>query len=256
MCLVVVGVMIPAAPGMVGTFQAAVKLGLSIFLRPRWSTAPGSPTPTCSGSLPDRPSRSGSDCSSSPRPALVPGPRGAAGARGERGVDGGLVRVTGACRPASRADRSTCPRPSSGAGSGSGRRMAPFESRGRATPGCPAARSATRGVMAHAVLLEQVVHGLAEVVALRDRVRADSARNRRTSSSGTSVRAHREAGVRVPGPLGWGRALGDGGLGSMRAGSSSAATGLSRRWPRGSRVLGSCQFRGSASRVGQRMRSG
>ena len=32
MCLVVVGVMIPAAPGNVGTFQAFVKLGLTLFL--------------------------------------------------------------------------------------------------------------------------------------------------------------------------------------------------------------------------------
>ena len=32
LCVVVVGVMIPSAPGMVGTFQAAVKLGLSLFL--------------------------------------------------------------------------------------------------------------------------------------------------------------------------------------------------------------------------------
>jgi len=31
-CVLVVGVMIPAAPGMVGTFQAAVKVGLSLFL--------------------------------------------------------------------------------------------------------------------------------------------------------------------------------------------------------------------------------
>jgi uncharacterized protein (TIRG00374 family) len=32
LCVLVVGVMIPSAPGMVGTFQAAVKLGLSLFL--------------------------------------------------------------------------------------------------------------------------------------------------------------------------------------------------------------------------------
>jgi hypothetical protein len=32
MCVLVVGAMIPAAPGMVGTFQAAVKVGLAIFL--------------------------------------------------------------------------------------------------------------------------------------------------------------------------------------------------------------------------------
>jgi uncharacterized protein (TIRG00374 family) len=32
MCVLVVGVMIPAAPGMVGTFQAAVKIGLLLFL--------------------------------------------------------------------------------------------------------------------------------------------------------------------------------------------------------------------------------
>jgi len=32
MCVLVVGVMIPAAPGMMGTFQAAVKLGLTLFL--------------------------------------------------------------------------------------------------------------------------------------------------------------------------------------------------------------------------------
>ena len=32
MCVLVVGVMIPSAPGFVGTFQAAVKLGLSVFL--------------------------------------------------------------------------------------------------------------------------------------------------------------------------------------------------------------------------------
>src|SRR5262249_31937778 len=31
-CVVVVGIMIPSAPGMVGTFQAAMKLGLSLFL--------------------------------------------------------------------------------------------------------------------------------------------------------------------------------------------------------------------------------
>ncbi|MET0406020.1 MAG: lysylphosphatidylglycerol synthase transmembrane domain-containing protein [Cystobacter sp.] len=31
-CVLVVGVMIPAAPGMVGTFQAAIKVGLSLFL--------------------------------------------------------------------------------------------------------------------------------------------------------------------------------------------------------------------------------
>ncbi|WP_434380011.1 lysylphosphatidylglycerol synthase transmembrane domain-containing protein [Melittangium boletus] len=31
-CVLVVGVMIPAAPGMMGTFQAAVKVGLSLFL--------------------------------------------------------------------------------------------------------------------------------------------------------------------------------------------------------------------------------
>lgn len=41
MCLVVVGVMIPAAPGMVGTFQAAVKLGLSIFLPASVVNGPG-----------------------------------------------------------------------------------------------------------------------------------------------------------------------------------------------------------------------
>jgi len=41
MCLVVVGVMIPAAPGMVGTFQAAVKLGLSIFLPAAVVNGPG-----------------------------------------------------------------------------------------------------------------------------------------------------------------------------------------------------------------------
>lgn len=32
LCVLVVGVMIPAAPGMVGTFQAACKVGLSLFL--------------------------------------------------------------------------------------------------------------------------------------------------------------------------------------------------------------------------------
>jgi uncharacterized membrane protein YbhN (UPF0104 family) len=32
LCVLVVGLMIPAAPGMIGTFQAAVKLGLSLFL--------------------------------------------------------------------------------------------------------------------------------------------------------------------------------------------------------------------------------
>jgi hypothetical protein len=32
LCVLVVGVMIPAAPGMVGTFQAAVKVGLGLFL--------------------------------------------------------------------------------------------------------------------------------------------------------------------------------------------------------------------------------
>jgi uncharacterized protein (TIRG00374 family) len=32
LCVLVVGVMIPAAPGMVGTFQAFVKLGLSLFM--------------------------------------------------------------------------------------------------------------------------------------------------------------------------------------------------------------------------------
>ncbi|XXF80801.1 lysylphosphatidylglycerol synthase transmembrane domain-containing protein [Myxococcaceae bacterium GXIMD 01537] len=32
MCVLVVGAMIPAAPGMVGTFQAAVKVGLALFL--------------------------------------------------------------------------------------------------------------------------------------------------------------------------------------------------------------------------------
>ncbi|RYZ35165.1 MAG: flippase-like domain-containing protein [Myxococcaceae bacterium] len=32
MCVLVVGVMIPAAPGMVGTFQAAIKVGLGLFL--------------------------------------------------------------------------------------------------------------------------------------------------------------------------------------------------------------------------------
>ena len=31
-CVLVVGVMIPAAPGMLGTFQAAIKVGLSLFL--------------------------------------------------------------------------------------------------------------------------------------------------------------------------------------------------------------------------------
>ena len=41
MCLLVVGVMIPAAPGMVGTFQAAVKLGLSIFLPASVVNGPG-----------------------------------------------------------------------------------------------------------------------------------------------------------------------------------------------------------------------
>src|SRR5262249_57910616 len=41
MGLVVVGVMIPAAPGMVGTFQAAVKLGLSIFLPAAVVNGPG-----------------------------------------------------------------------------------------------------------------------------------------------------------------------------------------------------------------------
>jgi conserved hypothetical protein len=41
MCLLVVGVMIPAAPGMVGTFQAAVKLGLSIFLPAAMVNGPG-----------------------------------------------------------------------------------------------------------------------------------------------------------------------------------------------------------------------
>ena len=41
MGLVVVGVMIPAAPGMVGTFQAAVKLGLSIFLPASVVNGPG-----------------------------------------------------------------------------------------------------------------------------------------------------------------------------------------------------------------------
>jgi uncharacterized membrane protein YbhN (UPF0104 family) len=35
------GVMIPAAPGMVGTFQAAVKLGLSIFLPAAVVNGPG-----------------------------------------------------------------------------------------------------------------------------------------------------------------------------------------------------------------------
>ena len=32
MCIVVVGLMIPSAPGMIGTFQAAVKVGLALFL--------------------------------------------------------------------------------------------------------------------------------------------------------------------------------------------------------------------------------
>jgi len=32
LCVVVVGIMIPSAPGMIGTFQAATKLGLSLFL--------------------------------------------------------------------------------------------------------------------------------------------------------------------------------------------------------------------------------
>ncbi|MGZ6071833.1 MAG: lysylphosphatidylglycerol synthase transmembrane domain-containing protein [Myxococcaceae bacterium] len=41
MCLLVVGVMIPAAPGMVGTFQAAVKIGLSIFLPAAVVNGPG-----------------------------------------------------------------------------------------------------------------------------------------------------------------------------------------------------------------------
>jgi len=41
MCLLVVGVMIPAAPGLVGTFQAAVKLGLSIFLPAAVINGPG-----------------------------------------------------------------------------------------------------------------------------------------------------------------------------------------------------------------------
>lgn len=41
MCLLVVGVMIPAAPGLVGTFQAAVKLGLSIFLPASVVNGPG-----------------------------------------------------------------------------------------------------------------------------------------------------------------------------------------------------------------------
>jgi uncharacterized membrane protein YbhN (UPF0104 family) len=34
LCVLVVGLMIPGAPGMIGTFQAAVKLGLSLFLPP------------------------------------------------------------------------------------------------------------------------------------------------------------------------------------------------------------------------------
>jgi len=34
MCIVVVGLMIPSAPGMIGTFQAAVKVGLALFLPP------------------------------------------------------------------------------------------------------------------------------------------------------------------------------------------------------------------------------
>jgi uncharacterized protein (TIRG00374 family) len=41
MCLLVVGVMIPAAPGAAGTFQAAVKLGLSIFLPASVVNGPG-----------------------------------------------------------------------------------------------------------------------------------------------------------------------------------------------------------------------
>lgn len=34
LCVLVVGLMIPGAPGMIGTFQAGVKLGLSLFLPP------------------------------------------------------------------------------------------------------------------------------------------------------------------------------------------------------------------------------
>ena len=41
MCLVVVGVMIPAAPGNVGTFQAFVKLGLTLFLPVAVVNGPG-----------------------------------------------------------------------------------------------------------------------------------------------------------------------------------------------------------------------
>ena len=41
MGLVVVGVMIPAAPGNVGTFQAFVKLGLALFLPAALVNGPG-----------------------------------------------------------------------------------------------------------------------------------------------------------------------------------------------------------------------
>jgi len=41
MCLVVVGVMIPAAPGNVGTFQAFVKIGLALFLPAAVVNGPG-----------------------------------------------------------------------------------------------------------------------------------------------------------------------------------------------------------------------
>jgi hypothetical protein len=32
LCVLVVGVMIPAAPGLIGTFQAAIRVGLALFL--------------------------------------------------------------------------------------------------------------------------------------------------------------------------------------------------------------------------------
>jgi len=41
LCVLVVGLMIPGAPGMIGTFQAAVKLGLSLFLPAAVLNGPG-----------------------------------------------------------------------------------------------------------------------------------------------------------------------------------------------------------------------
>ena len=87
MCLVVVGVMIPAAPGMVGTFQAAVKLGLSIFLPASVVNGPGLAYANvlwlCQTVAADR-ARAALPLAG---PAVLPGPRRAAGAGGGRSVE-------------------------------------------------------------------------------------------------------------------------------------------------------------------------